>query len=593
MKTKANQKTGTSVKTKSLIGSVFMFLFILSFAYIYWFADALLQFQEKQSLFLFTSGYLKEFIVKPGGLLEYGGKFLTQFYFYPFTGAVILSAIIALSSVLCFQISKKITDSPFVPFLFIPAVLLLLMQSHYYHLMEFNLGFLLVLLLFNFTISPYQKTSKYLVLLSVPVFYYVAGAYLFLFLGMYCIYNFVFERGRFRFTFPVSAVVLSLLTFLIFDKFLFLQPIGVYFTYPLPLIDAKNHKILLVLLVMFLILLPLILTINTNIKSRKNSIRVSYLSIGFILATTIFFLTQFYNPQTYRVMQIEHLVAEKKYEKAIHFHEKYPSKNLIGQYLYNIALSETNQLCEHLFYGEQDFKVNALILPWSNEHLPWGADFYYTVGLINEAHRWAYEEMVVYGKRPQNIELLLKTNIINGNYERAKKYNAILKATLNYKYIANQYERVLEDTTLVLQQPEWISKRMMFPKKEFFVQVNNPQENIPLLLESNPQNKKAFEYEMAWLLFSKDVETIANQLKHLKNLGYSQIPRHLEEAALIYYNSTKKMPDLGGLIIRQETLNNFQKYVSAFKNARINTVQMKENLHKNFGNTFMYYFHFK
>ena len=98
---------------------------------------------------------------------------------------------------------------------------------------------------------------------------------------------------------------------------------------------------------------------------------------------------------------------------------------------------------------------------------------------------------------------------------------------------------------------------------------------------------------MAWLLFSKDVETIVNNLKNIKEMGYSRIPRHLEEAVLIYYNGTGKMPELGGLSVRPETVKNFEKYVAAFKNARNNSAKAKQNLENNFGNTFMYYFHFK
>lgn len=572
---------------------VFVLFFILCFVYINWYGRTILYFQEKQSLFIYTGNYLKEFLLKPGGLLEYAGRFLTQFYYYPLAGALILSSTISLPIILCIRISKKTTGFAFIPFLIIPAVLLFLMQGHYYHLMEYNLGFLLVLSFFNTAISPKRNTNKYLIILLIPAFYYLSGAYLFFFLGIYVIHNLVFENGKFRFTFSILAIIISLLTFLVFHKKLFLQPVEQYFLYPLPLIDVKNHKILLLILTGFLPAFPLLLKLSTRVKPIKNSERISYLTVAGIFAVTIFLPMQLYNPQTFRVLKLEHLVSEKKYNEAIRFHEKYPSQNLIGQYLYNISLSETGQLCERLFYGSQDFTVNALILPWSNEHLPWGARFFYSVGLVNEAHRWAYEEMVVYGKRPQNIELLLKANIINGNYERAKKYNNILKATLNYKNLAKGYENILEDTTQISQYPGLISMRNISPKNNFFIQVNNPQNNIPLLLQSNPNNKKAFEYEMAWLLLSKDVETIVTNLGTLKELGYSHIPQHLEEAVLIYYNGTRKMPALGGLSIRQETISNFEQYVTAFKNSRNNLALAKQNLGKDFGNTFMYYFHFR
>ncbi|MBN1987740.1 MAG: hypothetical protein JW761_15620, partial [Prolixibacteraceae bacterium] len=395
-----------SLKTSKLVYISFLLFWGLNFIYFCFFSRSVLSFQEKQSLFLFSGEYLSAFLLKPGGLLEYAGKFLTQFYFYPVFGAIILSAIISLTIILCFKISEKLNSRPFIPFLMAPAALLLLLQSHYYHWMEYNLGFLLVLFFYKWAISPQKTSAKYLTLLFIPLFYYVAGVYLFFFLGVFVIHNLILEKGKYRFTYSILAILLSLFTFAVFYKILFLQPIQHYFLYPLPLVNVKNHKLLLAVLSGLIILLPLLFRLKIPSETQQASIPVFLLPVTGLFAVTIFLLSQFYNPQTLRVLEMEHLVAEKKYTAAVRLHEESPSQNLIGQYFYNIALSETNQLCERLFYGRQDFGVNALLLPWSNEHLSWGAQFYYSAGLINEAHRWAYEEMVVYGKRPQNIELL-------------------------------------------------------------------------------------------------------------------------------------------------------------------------------------------
>ncbi len=159
-----------------------------------------------------------------------------------------------------------------------------------------------------------------------------------------------------------------------------------------------------------------------------------------------------YNSQTVRVINLEKLVFEEKWEKAIENQEKYPSENLIGQYFYNIALSETDQLCDRLFYGPQDFGTGSLILEWSSEHLNWGAYSFYTTGLINEAQRWAYEEMVVYGLRPQNMKLLTKTSLLTGNYRLTEKYTGILENTLFYKNWAREYQKMAEDTSFIMNK---------------------------------------------------------------------------------------------------------------------------------------------
>jgi hypothetical protein len=130
------------------------------------------------------------------------------------------------------------------------------------------------------------------------------------------------------------------------------------------------------------------------------------------------------------------------------------------------------------------------------------------------------------------------------------------------------------------------------PKGDFFIQVSSPQNNIPLLWEANPTNKRAFEYKMAWLLLSKDIEGTVSQIKSLKTLGYTRIPRHIEEAVMIYYNAKGAFPDLGGLSVSNETLSRFDQYVAAFKVNRQNMALAKERMGALFGNTFMYFYHF-
>lgn len=98
---------------------------------------------------------------------------------------------------------------------------------------------------------------------------------------------------------------------------------------------------------------------------------------------------------------------------------------------------------------------------------------------------------------------------------------------------------------------------------------------------------------MAWLLLMKDIENVVNRLYRLKELGYTKIPRHLEEAALIYFNSKGILPETGGLSISRETLNHFDQYVSTFKSFRQNRTAGHEKIRNNFGNTYMYYYHFK
>lgn len=572
------------------------FFFIIVLGLILNFGGYLLFFQESQSLFVYSREYISEFFLKPGGPLVLLGKFLTQFYYKAIPGAIIISSVLTLPYYLIYKINKKIApgSSDFTFLALIPSCILLLMQIHYYHTLEYNLGYLVILAFFLFSLHVRKKNMHWAELIVFPFFYYLTGAYAFIYLGIYLVYNVLHEQDRKKYSYSILILLITVISVILFKELLFYQPLNQLLIYPLPVVSDDKHRILFYTITILLILYPAKWKILSSVKTDR--IKTQIISIAFsiiLIFTTLFLIKTIYNPQTVRVLQIEQLVFENKFDEAIDLQEQSPSKNMIGQYFYNIALSETDQLCDRLFKGRQDFGVRSLILPWSKEYLSWGAYFYYSVGLFNEAHRWAYEDIVVYGYRPQNLKLLIKTNLINGNYKISEKYLRIFKRTLYYRDWASEYEKFIVDTSLIRIDNEFNAKLKIVPKENFLIKLDDPQNNILLLLKGNPDNRKAFEYEMAWLLLSKNVEATVNNICKLKAMGYTHIPTCIEEAILSYENSTKALPDLGGLSVRQETLARFDKYVAAFIAARNNPGSGKALLEEKFGDTFWYYFHFK
>jgi hypothetical protein len=570
--------------------------FILAFVYFFWFGGYILFFQEQQYLFLYTSSYINDFFLKPGGLLDLSGKFLTQFYISKFAGSVILAAVLTLPGIILLHVNRRLLSGSVLSslLLLIPSCLLLLMQTHYYHLMMYNLGFLLVLLYFLLSILSEKKKLRYFALALFPLFYYLEGAYALIFMGLYIIYCLLYVKGPQKYYYPLFLLAGAGISVILFNKVFLLQSVKQLFLYPLPFINDSTHKVLFYVLTGFIILYPVLCRLAGSVSLKKLNVKFfSAIPVIILLCFTVVMLITGYNSQTARVINLEKLVFEEKWDKAIEYQEKYPSENMIGQYFYNIALSESGQMCDRLFYGRQDFGTGSLFLPWSSEHINWGAYSFYAIGLINEAQRWAYEEMVVYGPRPQNMKMLIKSSLINGKYSMAEKYSGILTNTLFYKPWAKEYKKLVGDSVAIQSNPELGRKVKILPGDDFFIFLDSPQDNLPLLVDENHANKEAFEYLMSWLMLSKEVEMLVNNIKLMKNMGYTRIPRHIEEAIMIYYNSQGAFPDLGGLSISNETMQRFEKYFSTYMKARQNPATLKEKMRKQFGNTFWYYFHFK
>jgi hypothetical protein len=592
-----NERMDKIITLKEKDGYISLGIFFLAaFGYFFFVANYVLYFQETQSLFVFSWDYIDKYLQKPGGLLEYTGRFITQFYAGKLAGSLILSVILTLPGVMLLFIHRRKFQgfSLSVLFILIPSCLLMLMQANYYHLVEYNIGIILILAYYLFSILSDNKFYKILVVVLWPLFYYLAGAYALIFALLHIIQNLLSDRGRSKYADASFMLLVAAISFLVFWKILFLQPVEHVLFFPLPLLENTVYKFTFFMLVCYLIFYPVICSSVIFAKYKWLNKRIYlYMSVVFLSISSVFVLAKIYSIQTARVIELERLIFNEKWEEAIRFQEKKPARNLIGEYFYNIALSESGQLCDRLFNGYQDFGSGSLVLPWGDEHLNRGAYFYYSVGLINEAHRWAYEEMVVYGYRPQNIKLLAKTCLINGDFRMARKYINILKRTIYYRDLATRYEKMADNPDLISSDPELYGKSKILPKSSFFIQFNEPQNNLPLLLSSQPENMKAFEYYMAGLLLTKNVEAVMNNVGKMKEAGYTRIPRFIEEAVLIYHNSTKIYPDLGGLEVSSDTRERFAKYFAAYVTARKNASTLKEKMEEGFGDTFWFYFHFK
>ncbi|SHG00610.1 hypothetical protein SAMN05444274_11822 [Mariniphaga anaerophila] len=575
---------------------LFLVGYILIFGYYYWLGDYIFAFQENSFLLVWTPEYLIPFLLKPGGILELAGKILTQLYMNQFIGSLILSGIIILPSVLLYSIDRKLNTDHFVfsGFIYIiPTALLMLLQTFYYHFMEYNIGINAILLYSLFSTHHYKKKKYYLPLIMLPLFMYVAGAYTLVFIGTCIVLCLTQQKKRGILRYFLVIILETVITIVAFQKYFFLQPYSQILKFPLPTLDIQEYKLLLFSLGAIIVLHPLLLK-NNALKLALSKLRYFQgIALVFILLLTSAAMYRLYNPQVINVIKMQKLITEKKWDKVIDFHENEPSRNLIGQFFYNIALSETNQLCDRLFCGQQDFGPKSLVLPWDNEHLNWGAHFFYSIGLINEAHRWAYEEFIVYGAKPQNTTLLAKTNLINGNYARAEKYIRLLKHTFNYRKEGKELEALLENPKSIMSHSEFKRRMENLPKNQFFIQVSDPQNNIPLMLKDNIHNTQALEYQMAWYLLTKDVSSIIGNIDAFKKADYKALPTHIEEAILAYQNSTKKNVNLSEYNISEKTQENFRKYVSSFTRLKNDKKSLQSYLKKEFGNTFWYYFHFQ
>jgi len=575
----------------------YLVFFAGSYIYFGFFADYILFYQEKSSLFIFSHDFLIENIHQPGGLLIWLAKFLSTFFYYPVAGAVIVSAVIILIILSISKIIGLLTGKDAKIFPFIIGLTLFSLQTEYRFFLYNNLGILLQLALFWLAIKYLKQVNGWIPVAINPLWYFATGGFAWVFLLMLT-FCFIFDKEKKGWIKIIALWCLNFLIIYISKEILFFQPLKILLLFPFTEANTGLQQVYFLSVTGILSILPLISKIKLRVPSR---ISVSEFT-GSIIITIFMILILFiiglqrFDKKIEQYFHVENLFYQHKYNEVIAFNSANPSTNSLTIFLNNIALCEKDKLNDLLFHFPQSPDGQTLFLKWemSGEILRRGGYFYYTIVMVNEAHRWAFENMVMRGLTPEGLKMLIKTELINRNYEVASKYIAILKHTIFYKKEANAFEKLLFNDAAVNTDSELGPKKQNKLNTDFFSITDDPYINIERVLANDSLNKKAFEYKVAFLLLRKDYQGIAKILPKFENLGFTKFPVHVEEAAMILSLFTNgKLPSLGNLVINRNTELRWNQYLSVFQQYKTDLKVAEPALRKQFGNTFWYYVFYK
>jgi hypothetical protein len=571
----------------------YLVFFIISFIYFGFFGSYILFYQEKSSLFIFSSDFLLENLHQPGGLLIWLAKFFSTFFFYPYAGVVVVSAVITLtvltiSKIIVFLTGRNIR---IVPFLI--GIVLFYLQTDYHFLLYNNLGLLLQLALLLLAIRNISFLRGWIPVLITPLWYFATGGFAWLFFIMLTFYYVIYNEKKW-WTRIVFLWFINLLTLYISKEFLFFQTGKTLLLFPFTELNTGSQELLFLSVAVILSLLPAIAKIKFSIPGKLrisdpvwNLITTSI--AGIIL---VYIGVKQFDKKTSQYFYVEKLFYQNKFDEVIAFNTANPTTNSLTIFLNNIALCEKDKLNDLLFHFPQSPDGKTLFLKWEivGEVLKRGGYFYYTIGMINEAHRWAFENMVMKGHSPEGLKMLIRTELINGNYEVASRYIAILNKTLFYKKEAQAFEKLLFNDAAVNADRELGVKRKNRLKNDFFSITDDPYINIELILANDSLNKKAFEYKMAFMLLKKNFQGIVNELSKFESFGYTELPVHVEEAVVAFSVLNKvKLPELGNLRINNNTRTRWNQCLATFQQSGSNLRAAEPALRRQFGNTFWYY----
>ena len=577
--------------------SIVLTLFVLFV--IFWLAqfnrDHILYYQEQMQLFRFSWFYFHTYWIKPGGMAEYLGAFLTQFYFYPWFGAMIVSSLLAGVYLLVDSICRRNGKIEFLfAMLFIPPLLWMMALTTQLFVLSYLLGMMIGLIGFCVYITfkkPVRYLSGFIIFLIV---YVLAAGNALLFILLALIFE-LFSEKRLNHYLYIAALIAwaALIPFLAFrfvytvtlhEAFWALTPFSFLFS------DFVNISAWLSIPVLYVCWRGL----ANRVHSWKPSVWKIGLSCILVTGMCIGSMTLTNNQRSEVLTGMAFGVQNNNWGKVIKLGTSYPYKNNLVSYLTNISLAELGQLPYRMFHYEQ-IGPSGLFLEWqtSNFTLFYIGEVYYRLGLIQEAEHSAYEAMVSNAREHPSLTLrrLVTTSIIMRDTALFTKYIRLFDQTLFYRSWANEQRRhmaaALADSTYTLPGAPQVALH-----DDFFLRYARPDLILDKLLERDPNHRLAFEYLMAWYMLDKDIESMKKCMDtYFHQFSYPNIPVHYEEALMVYQNVNPTVDIFAQYPISETTRERFNNYMQAHKLASTNR-QMMTQLYQHYGNSYWFYLHF-
>lgn len=351
--------------------------------------------------------------------------------------------------------------------------------------------------------------------------------------------------------------------------------------------------LLVVLTCVNLLMAPYWKKIHPFVPGWKSSTKTHGIVTAIVLAlyatATFYRFVHTYNMSEYRMIKAEQAVKERNWDEALRQTGKYLDKrqnNQLIYYFHNLALYHKGELLSRLFEYPQPLGVKTLYFPWSSDsrESEYGHFLYEELGYLNEAQRWEFEAMVVWGETAPHLLNLARYNIALGRPQVAQRFLNLLKQSLFYAQEAQRLETLLP-AGKVDGLRNALANAPTRPAR--FANVMNIGPELLYLCEQDQGNRMAFEYLMCDLLLSNQVVRFVEYLPLIRHFDYPQMPEIFEEALLMYkLGIGDEAFAATGYTISPQTEERFTRYYQLFQQ------KDQHRLRKEFGKTYWYYLNF-
>jgi len=573
----------------AIIGISGITIFI-SFLWFYFPAEYVRIANQDLSLFRTSPEYLRSFLNRPGGLLEYLGSFLDQLYRFRLTGALLLAVIVTSAFYVSNRLAERISNKKELYIIgVITPILFIGMHNYYPHQLSHSLGFILVMALA--VVIPHKGIRKTgFLAIGVPLIYLVSGGFVWLFCGLVLAEG-VLRSRKIDLKLVLFTILYPALIIIVGASLIFLEPLKELAVIQLPFGPEYGNSPWPWIFMGWLFLCMILAGTGDPWKKIKPAWR-TLAGTTTCLAVMVLVMHFSYNRKNAEYFQIEKLAVSEDWDGLLQYVEQHPSNNLFGSFYTNLALVKKGKLCKDLFRYFQGYGRRGLCFEWDSksEIVRRGGDFFWAISFVNEAHHWAFESMIVDGFTQRNLTRLIETELVRENFKIAKKYIDLLGSSMFQRRLADHYRPFLNNPEAIQQDPEFGPRMRFHINNDFFSEDRDLESNLSMLLANNPLNRPAYDYLMALLLLEKKVDKIAGRLPEYIETCNGTLPELVDESLMVY-KFTHKEDHLSDIDVSVATMRRFQEYTRILRQYRDPGVAARM-LYPSFQNSFWFYLNF-
>ena len=514
-----------------------------------------LSYQEQLQLFLFDGDYFCERISEPGGLARYVAEFLVQFYNAAAIGALIIALLFMLVQQLTWRLMRA--KSHYL-LSFLPALMLWYAMGDENVMMTYVVALVMALsvaLAWTRWCAGIALWKKLIVaLVAIPVLYWLIGPMVLL-----------VALVMMPWLVAMPAVVYALTLMLLSAQWL-----------PFPMtrvmLGVSYYRVPATLPYMLMAIPVVTLLLTWFAKCLPQPRKWVRYAEALVFAILILVpQTYGFDKKKYDLIEYDYLVRVGDWNAIVKKAEKRMPDLPMSVSATNLALAKTNQLGDRAF----DFFQRGTegLLPRFERNFATAqltGEIYFNLGLVNTAQRFAFEAMEAipdYNKSARVVKRLAETNLINGQYEVARKYLKILEKTVFYRPWAQRMMAMLGDENAINRHPLYGMLRQYRLHDDFLFSERELDKICGQLFIHNQQNQMAAQYLLMMPLLDGDVSRFMNYVQYVQNrIAYN--PRHCQEAIAFAFFQQRQNPPQGlvsPLILQQ--MNDFSRMYSQDKNS--------------------------